>query len=250
MAEYDKLAQHYFDRRKDKSRFDYNRDIEVPALIKMIGNVRNKVILDIGCGFGDHAQKLSKQKYKQLIGFDLSKELVKFAHELNIPPSQFYVGDMRQRLKHANSYFDVVYSSLAIHYVENINQLNRLFKEVNRVLKIGGIFCFSTGHPIFNLINQTDENIIGLKKQPNGKRIIFGNYFDESPKPNDLGSLGKVKLCNFTYETLIMAGTNNGFELVDYKDAKPTRISKKYDSEKYRLTNTLPTFILFKFKKK
>ena len=62
MAAYDKFAQYYINRRKDKSRFDYNRDIEVPALIKIIGDVKNKTILDIGCGFGDHAKKLSKQR--------------------------------------------------------------------------------------------------------------------------------------------------------------------------------------------
>lgn len=247
MAGYDELAQHYLARRKDKTRFDYNRDIEVPALIKIIGNVKNKVILDIGCGFGDHAQKLSKQKYKKLVGFDISKELVKFANEQKIPNSTFYVRDMSKRLKNDNSSFDVVYSSLAIHYIKNIN---KLFQEVHRVLKKEGIFCFSTGHPIFNLINQTDEHMIGVKKQLNDKKVIFGNYFDETPKPNDLGSLGKVEICNFTYETLIKAGINNGFELIDYKDAEPTKISKKYDSEKYRLTTTLPTFILFKFKKK
>jgi SAM-dependent methyltransferase len=247
MADYDKLAQHYLERRKDKSRFDYNRDIEVPALIKLIGSVKNKVILDMGCGFGDHAEKLSKQKYKKLIGFDISKELVKFANQQKIPNSAFYVGDMSKKLKHEDSSFDVVYSSLAIHYIKNIDQL---FKEVNRVLKKNGIFCFSTGHPIFNLINQSDESIIGVKKQSDGKRIIFGNYFDESPKPNNLGSLGKVEICNFTYETLIKIGLKNGFELIDYNDAEPTNISKKYDPEKYRLTTTLPTFILFKFKKK
>ena len=247
MADYDKLAQHYLERRKDKTRFNYNRDIEVPALIKIIGDVKNKIILDMGCGFGDHAQKLSKQKYKKLVGFDISKELVKFANEQKIPNSTFYVGDMSKKLKHEDSSIDVVYSSLAIHYTKNIN---KLFQEVNRVLRKGGIFCFSTGHPIFNLINQTDEHIIGIKKQPNGKRIIFGDYFDESPKPNDLGSLGKIEICNFTYETLIKAGINNGFELINYKDAEPTKISKKYDTDKYRLTITLPTFILFKFKKK
>ena len=45
-------------------------------------------------------------------------------------------------------------------------------------------------------------------------------------------------------------GLNNGFELMDYVDAKPIPSSKKYDLEKYKLTTTLPTFILFKWKKK
>jgi len=247
MAGYNKLARHYLERRKNKTRFDYNRDIEVPALIKIIGKVKNKTILDMGCGFGDHAQKLSKQKYKKLVGFDISKELIKIANQQKIPKTTFYIGDMNKKIKHDNSLFDVVYSSLAIHYIKNINGL---FREVNRVLKKGGIFCFSTGHPIFNLINQNDEYMIGVKKQPNDQRIIFGDYFDESIKLNGLGSLGKVKLYNFTYETLIKAGIYHGFELIDYKDAKPINSSKKYDAEKYRLTTTLPTFILFKLKKK
>lgn len=247
MADYDKLAKHYFLRRKDESRFDYNRDIEVPALINLIGDVENKVILDMGCGFGDHAKRLSEQKYKHLIGFDISKELVRFAKEQKIPNSVFYVGDMNEKLKHDDSCFDVVYSSLAIHYIAD---LNRLFEDVNRVLKKEGVFCFSTGHPIFNLINQNDESIIGVKKQSDGKKVIFGDYFDESLKLNSLGSLGKVELYNFTYETLIKAGLNNGFELIDYVDAKPVSSSEKYDFEKYKLTTTLPTFILFKFKKK
>lgn len=247
MAEYDKLAQYYLERRKDKTRFDYNRDIEVPALIKIIGKVKNKTILDMGCGFGDHAQKLSKQKYKKLVGFDISKKLIKFANEQRIPNSTFYVGDMSKRLKQENSSFDIVYSALAIHYIKNIN---KLFREVNRVLKKNGVFVFSTGHPIFNLMNQTNERIIGVKKLLNSKKNILGNYFDESQKLNYLGSLGKVELINFTYESLIKAGIKNGFELIDYKDAKPNKSSKKYDADEYKLTTTLPTFILFKFKKK
>ncbi len=247
MVIYDTLAKHYFERRKDQTRFDFNRDVEVPDIINLIGNVKNKTILDMGCGFGDHALKLSKQRFNKLVGFDLIKEFVKYANDLNIPNSHFYVCDMSKKLKHKNSAFDIVYSSLAIHYIKN---LNKLFKEVNRVLKKNGIFCFSTGHPIFNLINQIDDHRFGFKRLPKGKLKIWGNYFDESLKENDLGSIGKLKLHNFTFETLIKEGLKNGFELIDYTDAKPTPISKRYDPEKYRFATTLPTFILFKFKKK
>ncbi len=247
METYDKLAKYYFERRKNRNRFDYNRDIDVPALIKMIGSVKDKTILDIGCGFGDHADKLSKQDYKKFIGFDISSELIKLANELHIPKTLFEVGDMSKKLKYQSSYFDIVCSGLAIHYNKNINFL---FKEINRVLRKGGYFCFSTGHPIFNLLNQTKDNLIGSKKLPDGKEIILGNYFDESVKPNNLGSLGKINVYNFTFETLIKAGLNNGFELVDYKDAKPVKSSKKLNPDKYKLTTTLPTFIIFNFKKK
>jgi len=246
MQTYDKLAKFYFERRKNRKRFDYNRDIDVPALIKIIGSVKGKTILDIGCGFGDHAVKLSKQNYKKFIGFDISGELIKLASEQRIPKATFEVGDMGKKLKYDNSYFDVVISGLAIHYNKNINFL---FKEVNRVLKRGGHFCFSTGNPIYNLINISKDHLIGVKGLSSGKMIILGDYFDESAKLNDLGGLGKINIHNFTFETLIKAGLNNGFELVDYKDAKPVRSSKKLNPDKYKLTTTLPTFMIFKFKK-
>lgn len=245
MSEYDKLAKHYFERRTNLNRFDYNRDIEVPALIKMIGNVKDKIILDMGCGFGDHAEKLSKQKFKRLFGFDKCKKFIKLAKEKNIPNTEFYTGDMNKRLKYPDSFFDIVYSSLAVHYIKD---LRKLFKEVKRVLKKDGIFCFSTGHPIFNIINETDKHIIGVEKI-NGKQNINGNYFDERKKEIDLGSLGKVKLFNYTFETLIKSGLKNGLELIDYVDALPIKKAKKLNPLKYKLTTTLPTFILFKFRK-
>ena len=246
MADYDKIAKHYLERRVDKSRFDYNRDIEVPAVIKIIGYVKNKVILDMGCGFGDHSKRLSQNGARKIIGFDISKELVRFANEQKIQNCKFEFGDMGNKLKYKSNYFDIVFSGLAIHYIKNINQS---FREVKRVLKKNGIFVFSTGHPIFDLINQSPEFRIGVKRVGN-KRQIDGDYFDESPKVTDLGSIGKIKLYSYTFETFIKTGLNNGFELIDYMDAKPAPSSKKYDSEKYKLTTTLPTFILFKWRKK
>ncbi|MBU0459757.1 MAG: class I SAM-dependent methyltransferase [Nanoarchaeota archaeon] len=250
MAGYDKVAKHYFERRADKSRFDYNRDIEVPAMIKLISDVKNKVVLDMGCGFGDHSRKLSEKGAKKIIGFDLSKDLVKFATEQKISNCNFEVGNMDKKLKYKSNYFDLVISGLALHYVKNINQL---FKEVNRVLKKNGFFVFSTGHPIFDLLNESLDNSSEAKisiKRVGNKRIVQGNYFDEKPKLANLGELGKMITYAYTFETLIKLGLNNGFELVDYVDAKPVPSSKKYDSEKYKLTTTLPTFILFKWRKK
>jgi SAM-dependent methyltransferase len=42
------------------------------------------------------------------------------------------------------SSFDLIYCSLVIHYVDD---LNVLFKGFSRILKPGGIFVFSTDHP-------------------------------------------------------------------------------------------------------
>ncbi len=244
MVKYDTIAAHYAQRRNDTSRFDYNRDIEVPAMLKMLGDVKGKLILDMGCGFGDHAQRLAQEGAARVVGFDASKKLITLAREQRFSECKFEIGDMNRKLKYNNNHFDIVFSSLAVHYVKN---LKRLFLQVRRVLKRGGIFVFSVGHPIFDLINQSHTHKIGVDKIGK-KRIIHGNYFSEGWRSNDLGSLGEVKLYHHTLETFIASGLNNGFELIDYREAKPIPSSQKYDMQKYKLTTTLPTFILFKFR--
>lgn len=243
MAQYDSIAKKYYENRLDKTRFDFNRDLEVPAMVKMIGNIEGKSVLDVGCGFGDHLKKLSKQNPKKIVGFDISPEMIKFTQSFKIPNSQFYVGNMNNPLNHKNSEFDLVFSSLAIHYISK-NNLNKLFLEVNRVLKKGGEFIFSTGHPIFNLRITSIGDIMRKGNYENGMSIRI-DYFNENCIYDQRLNLN---LYNFTFETLIKTSINNGFEIVDYKDVRPISSAKKYD--KYEIVNKIPTFIIFKLRKK
>lgn len=40
------------------------------------------------------------------------------------------------------------------------------------------------------------------------------------------------------------------FELIDYIETKPIKSSQNIDLEKYKITTTLPTFIILKLRKK
>ena len=100
------------------------------------------------------------------------------------------------------------------------------------------------------MMNQNDQYMIKVVKDKNGKRTFYGNYFDESAKKTTLGHLGTLLTHNYTYETIIMTALKQGFELIEYRDLKPTLSKKKIDSKSYKFTTTLPSFILFKFKKK
>lgn len=247
MAEYDKIAKIYFEKRQNTKNFDYNKHIEIPAMLKMVGQVRNKVILDMGCGFGDHADYLIKKGAKKVTGFDLSKKLIDIATNRKINNTEFYVGDMSKRLKHKDNSFDIVISSLAVHYIKD---LKKLFNEIKRVLKRNGCFIFSTQHPIFNTINTSEKKLVGIEKI-GGKEKILGNYFDESLRKYNMGSdIGFLHLHPYTTETIIKAILSNDLVLIDYVDAKPVKISKKIDLKKYIKTSTLPTFVVYKVKKK
>ena len=57
--------------------------------------------------------------------------------------------------------FDLAYSSLALHYVEN---LERLLKAVHAMLAPGGRFVFSVEHPIYTAPSEPGWREIGGRK--------------------------------------------------------------------------------------
>ncbi len=243
MEQYDIYAAEYFNRRKNLTKFNFNRNIEVPAMLKLIGNVKNKKVLDLGCGFGDHVEKLSKKKPKKIIGIDSSKNLINLAKQKKIKNCEFFVNNLENKLKFENNYFDLVYSSLTLHYIKN---LNLLFSEVNRVLKKKGLFIFSTGHPIFN----TFKLVYTSDKKGELSKLFEVNYFGENLKEADLGGILKVKLYNYTLETWFKMILKYNFEVMAFVETKPSISLKNMYPEKYRLTTRLPTFIIIKLRKK
>ncbi len=106
-------------------------------------DLTGKRILLLGCGSGEESKLLEEFGATNLVGIDLSVESIKLAKE-SYPGYEFTVGDMH-RLAFADREFDFVYSSLTVHYSDNPLAV---YKEVGRVLKPGGSFQFSVGHPV------------------------------------------------------------------------------------------------------
>lgn len=240
MTAYDTAARFYFERRADKGRFDYNRDIEVPGMLAAVGRVKGLRILDEGCGFGDHLSRLADQKAKELIGLDASKELINFARQQSIPNSSFAVHDLNAPLPFEDGYFNKVFASLTVFYIKNLRQL---FAENFRVLTPGGQFSFSIFHPVLMLMNTSGKGIVGTRHNSQGALKIYGNYFNEGPQEAHMGSLGSVGVYPYTLQTYFDTLSEAGFRFNAYTDLLPIPEAKKY-TEKYKLTTTLPTFIV------
>lgn len=238
MATYDNLAQFYVERRADITRFDYNRDIEVPGMLAAIGSVKNLSVLDEGCGFGDHLLRLARDKPKELVGLDSSQELITFAQQQRISGAHFSVHDLNELLPFNDQYFDKVFASLTVFYIKNLEQL---FAENYRVLKSGGLFAFSIFHPILMLMNTSGKGIVGTRRDSKDKLKIYGDYFNEGPQKANMGGLGELEIYPYTLQTYFEVLRKTGFQIVSYNDLRPVSEAKTY-SEKYRLTTTLPTF--------
>lgn len=239
---YDALARSYHDMRtkKNPQGWFYNELLEMPSTLELLGNVKGKKILDFGCGTGIYA-KLLADSGAIVKGFDISREMIEIARAEN-PGLDLRIGS---GLKIPfNERFDIVLASLVVHY---INDWDKMFSQVRRVLKKGGIFVFSTGNPVVEIAD---------KVKVRGKKVkVLGDYFKERKfyadwKPHDQGLVVRMPAYHVTYETIIKRIVKNKFEIVDYKDTFPIKKAKKLFPKDYEYCSKVPFFTVWKVRKK
>jgi malonyl-CoA O-methyltransferase len=103
------------------------------------------VVMDLGCGTGYFAPLLIEQlRPEQLICFDLAQGMLEYARQTRATANTLWLCGDAESIPLADNSVDLIFSSLAIQWCEN---LPSLFSEVARVLKPGGRFLFSTLGP-------------------------------------------------------------------------------------------------------
>jgi ubiquinone/menaquinone biosynthesis C-methylase UbiE len=112
----------------------------------ILGDVRGKRILEIGCGSAQNSIALAKWG-AHVCAVDFSRMQVRHAHRLAKTDDVevgLSVGDMN-KLPFRNETFDMVITAVSLQYVQD---LVVAFSEVNRVLPGSGHFVFSGMHPL------------------------------------------------------------------------------------------------------
>jgi SAM-dependent methyltransferase len=119
---------------------------EWPALRALLPDPRGLRIADLGCGFGWFCRWARAQGAASVLGVDVSRNMLARAMAAGADPAITYVRTDLEQLELPPAGFDLVYSSLALHYVCD---LPRLLAEVWRALSDGGDFVFSIEHPVY-----------------------------------------------------------------------------------------------------
>lgn len=130
--------------RQLRTRVNANEIVEIPALFKMLPSLNGLSILDMGCGYGNHCIKYVEMGASKVIGIDISEKMLEIANKENSSPKIIYKRLAIEDLYKLNQSFDLVVSSLALHYVEDFVEV---VEQVYRLLNDNGSFIFSQEHP-------------------------------------------------------------------------------------------------------
>lgn len=105
-------------------------------------DIKNKTVLDVGCGFGWLEYRL-KDKVKHITGIDVNdNDILKAKNEINSKNVEFITGNAL-KLPFKDNNFDVVISSEVIEHLPK-NSEECFLKEISRVLKKEGKLFLTT----------------------------------------------------------------------------------------------------------
>ncbi|HHZ64016.1 MAG TPA: class I SAM-dependent methyltransferase [Flavobacteriales bacterium] len=152
-------------------------------------NKNNTPFADFGCGPGQTTKYLYDHGITDIVGIDISTEMIKTATNL-FPKMDFETGDLLNLTHKPNSFGAAIAFYSIVHFT--YRQVKIAFEEIHRVLKPNGEFLFS-----FHI----------------GDGILHRDEFLEQPVD--------VDFYFFETEKIIELLTKTGYEIIDALERHP-----------------------------
>lgn len=187
---------------------------EWPALRALLPDLHGRNVVDLGCGFGWFCRWAREQGAARVLGLDVSDKMLARAREDTPDAAIRYERADLERLELPEGAFDLAYSSLALHYVE---RLEDLLTTVHRALSAKGSLVFSVEHPIYTAPSQP-----GWVADDAGRRTWPVNgYLMEGARTTDWLAKGVIKQ-HRTIGTYLNLLLRLGFSLLHVEEWGPT----------------------------
>ena len=228
-AQCERTAKEYYAFRKKGG--TANDLVEIPAMKRLIGDIRGKKVIDCGCGFGSYSIYCAKLG-AIVTAVDISQTMIQFAKQEAAEAKtqiDFRVQDVTCMEEIPSNSFDLAISSIAICF-----DMPQFFNEISRVLKRKGVLCFSEVHPMLD-IESDDYFCEGLRKANN----VFGKL-----NPSDPDYEWQWK--HYTLEDYFAGLRNAGFIIDELLEPKPDPTTKDLNPDLYFRAIKRPIFILIR----
>ncbi len=170
-AQYDAIAEGYQRTKESPLR----RHIEAWSFDAMLPDLDGLRVLDLACGDGFYTRRIRKAGAAQVIGIDVSAEMIRLAAELETaqPLGIEYRCASALSLPEQGE-FDLVSAAYLLHYASNVDELSAMCGQVARQLAPGGWFVAINENP-----DQTPEQYAGYSQ--------YG-FNKSGPMPREEGS--------------------------------------------------------------
>lgn len=219
-----------------------NDIVEKPALFSLSPNLQNKSILDIGCGYGENCVEFIKMGASSVTRLDISVKMLEVAENENTSPNIKYINKSMTDLNEIAEKYDVIFSSLAVHYIEDFD---KLIKDVYNLLNQGGYFIFSQEHPLTTAL--LTQNYWTCNEENERIHYNLTTYALEGERKVTWIVDGVIKY-HRTMSSIINSLSNAGFIINKMLEPIPSKeIMNQYPSYKRYIHK--PDFLLIKAKK-
>ncbi len=119
---------------------------EWPVIRALLPELESKRVADLGCGFGWASRWFRENGAASVLGLDLSRNMIDRARADTDDAAIDYRIAGLDTLGLTEAAFDLVYSALTFHYVQDFGRLIRM---IHAALAPGGDLVFTIEHPIF-----------------------------------------------------------------------------------------------------
>ena len=136
-SEYDAIAGAY----KDSKHLSFRKCIEEYTLFETLGDISGVKALDLACGDGFYTRKLKLAGAREVIGVDVSAEMIRLAEaEERARPTgcRYLVRDAANLV--SDEPVDLVVAMYLLNYARDANELLRFVRAAHGALKPGGRF--------------------------------------------------------------------------------------------------------------
>ncbi|HEX9161736.1 MAG TPA: class I SAM-dependent methyltransferase [Thermoanaerobaculia bacterium] len=221
---------------------DYRNFFLMPRMLAMLGDPRNRRILDLGCGEGGYCRELARRG-ASVVGVDGSERLIEVARERTAEENVTYMCANAAATPLDSDSFDVVIAAMSLMDVEDYQGA---IGESHRLLRAGGELLMSITHPCFSApvshwIRDDQRRL---------ETFAVDRYFDRATWPSKVTErfAAPVLRHHRPLQDYLSAAIGAGFVLREFSEAEPTEEELKL-SPRFAKIARVPYFIFMRWQK-
>ncbi len=244
----DRMAAAYEDFTAGADSYSYR--IEWPCIEKLLPDLHEKSVIDLGCGTGRFTFLLEGAGAARTVGVDLSEEMLRLAKEQagrRHSKAEFLKGDLAKPFTaFTKEKFDFVFSSTSTHYLQD---LRPFFENLHDLLRPKSECVLSVMHPVY-----TAQYPIGRGDRFPDDSEWTVRYLDKRERAyiqpwieyNDAMENFLSRSWHHTFSDYVNAAVGSGFSILEVQEPMPPEDWKESAPRRYDGFLETPSYLILK----